>query len=50
LLVVDNAASHAAEVAPLVAAVTSDREFTSVLVPIGKGEFVACRSKPACGS
>jgi predicted O-methyltransferase YrrM len=50
LLVVDNAASHAAEVAPLVGAVTSDREFTSVLVPIGKGEFVACRSKPAYGS
>jgi predicted O-methyltransferase YrrM len=44
LLVVDNAESHPAEVAPLIAAVTADRDFTGVLVPIGKGEFVACRS------
>ncbi|HEY6361090.1 MAG TPA: class I SAM-dependent methyltransferase [Vicinamibacterales bacterium] len=43
LLVVDNAVSHAAEVAPLIALVTADAELVSVLVPIGKGEFVACR-------
>ena len=43
LLVVDNAVSHAAEVAALVAAVAADPAFTSVLVPIGKGEFVACK-------
>jgi predicted O-methyltransferase YrrM len=50
LLVVDNAASHAAEVAPLVAAVTAAPDFTAVLVPIGKGEFVACRSTTQHGS
>ena len=44
LLVVDNAVSHAAEVAAFIAAVTADAELSSVLVPIGKGEFVACKS------
>ena len=44
VLVVDNAVSHAAEVAPLIEAVTADPAFRAVLVPIGKGEFVACRS------
>jgi predicted O-methyltransferase YrrM len=43
LLVVDNAVSHASEVAAFVAAVGADAAFTSVLVPIGKGEFVACK-------
>ena len=43
VLVVDNAVSHAAEVAALVAAVSGDPVFTAVLVPIGKGEFVACK-------
>ncbi len=47
ILVVDNAVSHAAEVAPFIAAVTTDAELTSVLVPIGKGEFVACKSRTA---
>jgi predicted O-methyltransferase YrrM len=41
LLVVDNAVSHAIEVAPFIAAVTADEELASVLVPIGKGEFLA---------
>jgi predicted O-methyltransferase YrrM len=44
LLVVDNAVSHAAEVAAFIAAVGADEALTSVLVPIGKGEFVACKS------
>ena len=44
VLVVDNAVSHAAEVALFIAAVTTDAELTSVLVPIGKGEFVVCKS------
>jgi predicted O-methyltransferase YrrM len=43
VLVVDNAVSHPSEVAAFVAAVTADDAFTSVLVPIGKGEFVACK-------
>ena len=43
VLVVDNVISHASEVAALIAAVTADPEFTSVLVPIGKGELLACR-------
>jgi predicted O-methyltransferase YrrM len=44
LIVVDNSVSHAAQVAPLIAAVEAAPEFTSVLVPIGKGEFVAHKS------
>jgi predicted O-methyltransferase YrrM len=44
VLVVDNAVSHAAELAPLVAALDAAPEFTSVLVPIGKGELVAHKS------
>lgn len=43
VLVVDNAVSHAAEVAAFVAQVVADAAFTAVLVPIGKGEFVACK-------
>jgi predicted O-methyltransferase YrrM len=41
LLVVDNSTSHAHEVAPLAAALAAAPEFTTVLVPIGKGELVA---------
>ena len=47
LLVVDNAISPAAaasELAPFVALVTGDRDFTTSLVPVGNGEFVAVRS------
>jgi predicted O-methyltransferase YrrM len=43
VLVVDNAVSHASEVAAFVAQVATDPAFTTVLVPIGKGEFVACK-------
>ena len=50
VLVVDNAVSHAAEVAALVAAVSADPAFTAVLVPIGKGEFVACKSDGVAGA
>jgi predicted O-methyltransferase YrrM len=45
VLVVDNAVSHASEVAAFVAEVTADAAFTVVLVPIGKGEFVACKGE-----
>jgi predicted O-methyltransferase YrrM len=43
LLVVDNATSHAAEIAPFAALVCADRDFTICTVPIGKGEFLATR-------
>jgi predicted O-methyltransferase YrrM len=43
VLVVDNAVSHASEVAAFVTEVAGDAAFTAVLVPIGKGEFVACK-------
>ena len=43
LLVVDNATSHAAELAPFVALVTADPEFTTCLVPVGNGEFLAVK-------
>lgn len=44
LLVVDNATSHAGEMAPFVAIVTADAAFTTCLVPVGKGEFLAAKS------
>jgi predicted O-methyltransferase YrrM len=47
LLVVDNATSHAAEMAPFVALVQADWQFASCLVPVGNGEFMATRLLPA---
>jgi predicted O-methyltransferase YrrM len=44
LLVVDNATSHAGEMAAFTAAVRADEEFTTSLVPVGKGEFLAVKS------
>jgi carbohydrate kinase (thermoresistant glucokinase family) len=43
LLVVDNATSRPDEIAPLRAAIARDGEFTSVVVPVGKGELLAHR-------
>jgi predicted O-methyltransferase YrrM len=44
LLVVDNATSHPAEIAPFVALLKADAEFITSLVPVGNGEFLAARS------
>jgi len=44
LLVVDNATSHVAEMAPFVALVKADPQFSSCLVPVGNGEFMATRN------
>jgi predicted O-methyltransferase YrrM len=44
LLVVDNATSHAREMAPFVALASADATFTTCLVPVGKGEFLAVKS------
>jgi len=43
LLVVDNATSHAEQMAPLVALVNADTGFRACLVPVGNGEFMATR-------
>ena len=43
LLVVDNATSHVEQMAPFVALVEADQAFTTVLVPIGNGEFMAVK-------
>lgn len=43
LLVVDNATSHLAEMAPFVALVAADPDFTTCTVPVGNGEFLATR-------
>ena len=45
LLVVDNATSHPHEVAPLVALVQADSSFTTSLVPVGNGEFMAVKGR-----
>ena len=44
LLVVDNATSHTEQMAPFVALVHADAEFSTGLVPVGNGEFLAVRS------
>jgi predicted O-methyltransferase YrrM len=44
LLIVDNATSHTEEMAPLVALVSADPEFSTCLVPVGKGEFLAVKT------
>jgi predicted O-methyltransferase YrrM len=47
LLVVDNATSHAAEMAPFVALVAADVSFATSLVPVGNGEFLAVKAEKA---
>jgi predicted O-methyltransferase YrrM len=44
LLAVDNAVSHAEQVAPFTALVRADPLFTTSLVPIGNGEFLAVKA------
>lgn len=44
LLVVDNATSHAEEMADFTATVRADRGVTTSLVPVGKGEFLAVKA------
>ena len=44
LLVVDNATSHPEQMAPFIALVNADTEFTTSLVPVGNGEFLAVRA------
>jgi predicted O-methyltransferase YrrM len=43
LLIVDNAISHAAEMASFKTLVENDPDFSSCLVPVGKGELLATR-------
>lgn len=43
LLIVDNATSHAEQMAPFVDLVKADAEFATCLVPVGNGEFMATR-------
>lgn len=45
LLIVDNAISHASEMAPFMTRVSADPEFTTCTVPVGKGQFLATRAK-----
>jgi predicted O-methyltransferase YrrM len=44
LLVVDNATSHAAEMAPFVELVEADTGFATCTVPVGNGEFMATKA------
>jgi predicted O-methyltransferase YrrM len=46
LLVVDNATSHPEQMAPFVALVKADAVFTTSLVPVGNGEFLAVKVHP----
>lgn len=49
LLVVDNALSHAGEMAAFIDLVTADGEFACCTVPVGNGEFMAHRAKRPTG-
>lgn len=44
VLVVDNAVSHAEQMAPFAALVQADAQFTTSLVPVGNGEFLAVKA------
>lgn len=44
LLIVDNATSHIEQMAPFVALVTADPQFTTCLIPVGNGEFLAVKT------
>lgn len=44
LLVVDNATSHAGEMAPFVALVNADPLFAASFVPVGNGELLAVKA------
>lgn len=46
LLVVDNATSHPEEMVPFVALVKAETSFTTSLVPVGNGEFMAVKANP----
>jgi predicted O-methyltransferase YrrM len=43
LLVADNAVSHREQLAPFVALVGADPQFTTAVVPVGNGEFLAVK-------
>ncbi|MDY7548637.1 O-methyltransferase [Glaciimonas sp. Gout2] len=45
LLVVDNATSHAKEMALFINIIQADGDFVTSLVPVGKGEFLATKEK-----
>ena len=47
LLVVDNATSHADQLAPFIALVKADADLTTSLVPVGNGEFLAVKDARA---
>ncbi len=43
LLIVDNATSHPEQMAPFIALVNADAKFTTSMVPVGNGEFLAVK-------
>jgi predicted O-methyltransferase YrrM len=49
LLIADNATSHVEQMAPFVALAKADPAFTTCLVPVGKGEFLAAKTSPGVG-
>lgn len=44
MLICDNAVSHRSEMQDFIDYVVETGEFTTALIPVGKGEFVACKS------
>jgi len=44
LLIVDNATSHVEQLTPFIALVKTDPGFTTCIVPVGKGEFLAAKN------
>jgi predicted O-methyltransferase YrrM len=46
LLVIDNAVSHAKEMQPFLSIVSRDKDFTTRLIPLGHGAFLASKFAP----
>jgi predicted O-methyltransferase YrrM len=44
LVIADNAISHADEMRSFIGEVTADSQFTTSVVPVGKGEFLAVKA------
>ena len=44
LLIVDNAVSHGHQITEFITCIKADPEYTTCLIPVGKGEFMAVRA------
>jgi predicted O-methyltransferase YrrM len=48
MMICDNAVSHETELREFMEFFINRSEYTTCLVPVGKGEFIACKGNPPC--